>query len=611
MSASGYTCALALGLGLAITGPAAAQTKTTSQAPAARVSRTAARPPLTLTAEESAALQYVDKATKLRFPYRLNLGDPQQYAYVMAMLRLAGDSPQKSPQLYKSLDASRKTAKSGAPELAMGAGVGDGTTLITPINIIQFIYDNGTTASSSMLSSVPGGTDNTTMMINFKLVGQSTPFAASPVYEQSAGGKQFIQDFNAALPSSLKAGDGATSTPVIANSLILASKGNNTIPYTMTLDDATPNATSVCATAPNYGTQQQPPLGCPATGAQCINQGSITTPIKMCYGRTGSDCNYMWGGGGYPPSLLMTVAGSMTFPYPVDPSLQGTYILNLQRLDGGCFIPPNSEPTQITSQFFSIDPNNSSKLNFCFPGSALTNAGCLTTVSSTVLEDFSVYVLVDAPTGNNYGMGKISSNGQINPNQPWFAQVPQITVFQGCFAEGTEIALPDGSTRKVELFKGDGTETVLQDAKGASVKVAGTGDGLEVKPMIRIVDTAGHSLLITETHAVVTGRGPTLAREVRVGDVLYTQKGQTKVKAISREPYTQKVHHLFLGDMAQAAAGHSTMFANGILVGDMWMQTEAFRKAQERGFSRTDVLGRLPKEWQQDYLNSLKHGTNK
>ena len=602
MSASVGSFALALGLALAVPAPTAAQ----------QANRPAA--PLELTAVETAAVQYIDKSIKPRFPYRLNLGDPQQYAYVMAMLRLAGDSPQKSPQLYKNLEVARNTGKSTAPELAMGGSAdnGGGTTLITPINIIQFIYDNGTAASSSLLSSVPGGTDNTTMMINFRLTGQSNPFATSPVYEQSAGGTQFSQNYDAALPANAKAaGGGSNSTPVIASSLILTSKGHTTTAHAMTLDDATPNATAVCATAPNYGSQQQPPLACPPAGATCVNQGSITTPIKMCYGRNAADCNYAWGGQGYPPSMLMTVAGSMTFPYPVDPSLQGTYILNLQNLNGGCFIPPSSEPTTITSQFFSIDRNNSSKLNFCFPGQALQNAGCLTTVAATVLLDFTVYVLVDTASGSNYGMGKISSNGQINPNQPWFAQVPSITVFQGCFAEGTQIALPDGSTRKVELFKGDGSETVLQDAKGATIKVAGTGDGVEEKPMVRIVDAAGHSLLITETHAVMTGRGPTLAREVRVGDTLYTQKGPSKVKAIRREPYTKKVYHLFLGGMAQAAAGQSTMFANGILVGDMWMQQEAFRKAQERGFTRADVLGRLPATWHRDYLNSLTYGTNK
>jgi hypothetical protein len=596
MSSSVYPCALTLALAC-LAAPALASESAPGE----------------LTAAESAAVQYLDKSTKPRFPYRLNLGDPQQYAYVMAMLRLAGDSPQKSPQLYRNLEAARKAAKAGPPELAMGEGAGDGgTTLITPINIIQYVYDNGATASSSMVSSVPGGTDNTTMMINFRLSGQSTPFATSPVYKQSAGGTQFIQNFNASLPASLTAAGGANATPVVASSLILTSKGNSTVPYAMSLDDATPNATAVCATAPNYGTQQAPPLSCPPAGAQCVNSGQISTPIKMCYGRNASDCNYAWGGTGYPPSMLMTVAGSMTFPYPVDPSLQGTYILNLQNLNGGCFIPPSSEPTAVSSQYFSIDANNPNKLNFCFPGQALQNAGCLSTVTATALLDFTVYVLVDSPGGgSNYGMGKISSNGAINPNQPWFAQVPQITVFQGCFAAGTQITLPDGSTRKIEQFKGDGSETVLKSADGTAINVAGTGDGVEEKPMIRIVDNAGHSLLITETHAVVTGRGPTLAREVRVGDTVYTQQGPSKVKSISREVYTQKVHHLFLGDMTQAAAGQSTMFANGILVGDMWMQQEAFRKAQERGFSRQDVLGRLPRAWHGDYLNSLRHGTSK
>lgn len=574
-----------------------------------------ARPsPPALTEVEVDAANYVDQSTRLRFPYRLNLADDRQYAYVMAMLRLAGDSPQQSPQLYKNLADGHANGKPGPPELAMGEGTttveGGLTTTVTPINIIQYIYDNGTTATSSLLSSVQGGTDNTTMMVNYRISGQARPFAFSPLYKQSGGGKQFMQNFSANLPNS-------SNAAVVASSLILTSRGGTTTPYTMTLDDATPNATSVCSTAPNYGVRQSPPINCPAVGANCVNQGSITNPIVSCYGRNtgpGTDCNYIWGGSGYPPSMTLNIAGSMTFPNPVDPSLSGTYLLNLQRSDGGCFLPPGGgEPSALTPANFSISNTNPNVLNFCFSGASFPNSGCLSTVTANVFLSLSVFVTLDVAQGPNIGMGMISSNSAVNPNQPWFAQVPVITVMQGCFAPGTEITLADGTTRKVERFTGDGTESVLLDRDGAKGLIKSTGEGTESKPLLRITDSAGHSLVVTETHAIMTGKGPKMAWQVGVGDTLYTREGTSRVTKIEAVPAVpnQKVHNLFIGDAAQAAAGKTTMFANGILVGDMFMQNEIFKRSQEQGFSRAEVLSRLPDEWQRDYLNSLENGTER
>jgi hypothetical protein len=563
-------------------------------------------PSAQFTAAEIEAVEYVNKATKLRVPHRLNLADDKQYAYVLAMLRLHGDSPQRSPQLYKSLEQGRKTGTPGPPKVAMG----DPTDVvaIVPVNVIQFIWDNDVTASSSLLSSTPGGTTSTTMMINFRLTGQSQPFAISPTFKQANGGKQFMQAYNAPLPAQ------PPDVNVIASSLILTTVNNVTTPYSMALDEGAPNAVSVCSTAPNYTVQQTPPIACPPVGAACVNQGSITTPIKNCYGRTQSDCNYIWGGTGYPPNLNIAIAGSMTFPYPVDPSLTGTYILNLQAMNGGCFVPPNGgDATPLAAPYFQISPTDNKTLNFCF-GGQLANVGCLTQVLSNVYLDLSVYALLDVQGGgSNYGTGMISSNPALNPNQPWFAQVPIISVMQGCFAPGTQITLADGTTRAVEQFTGDGSETVLADGAGRKEKVTGTGGGVEEKPLIRISDAAGHSVLLTETHPVITGRGALFAWRVRVGDTLTTTKGPSRVTKVETVPAVehQKVHNLLVGEHKDAVAGKTTLFANDILVGDMQMQGEVFQQSLTKGQTQAETLSRLPKEWHRDYLNSIKNGTNR
>lgn len=549
------------------------------------------------------AHQHVARNTTPRIPYKLNLGDIRQYAYVLSMLRLAGDSPARSPQLFRTLAAAHKSATAGPPVVAeLFATENVGT--IQPINLIEFFDDDGKNASSSMLSSVPGGTDTTTMAINYRLSTAATPFATSPTFKQMAGGEQFVQGYTVPL-----AGETPANATVIASSLIITTQGANVQAYTMAVDDATPNATAQCSTAPNYGTWQQPPIPCPAPTASCVNQHPISTPIISCYGRTTDNppCNYAWGGSGYPPSLTLAIAGQMTFPYPIDRSLSGQYYLDLQRSDGGCMLTNSSGgQTTLPAAYFSISSTNPNVLNYCFSGAQFPNNGCLTTPSASVFVDFSVYVMLDVTgTGSNWGMGKVSSNGLINPQQPWFAQVPTVNVLQGCLAGGTMVTMGDGSEKAIETIDGDGSESAIVNARGETVAVQGIAQGTERHPMVRITDSRGHTLLLSQTHPVVTSRGMVMALRLRTGDTVQTRQGAATITKIEQVPYGEKVWNLTFGPPEHIGEGKSTFFANGILVGDMEMQQRVFAEARRKGFSRAEVLARLPKQWHRDYLNHI------
>jgi len=562
------------------------------------------------TEAEVSAIQAVQAKMKPATAYVLNLGDSQQYAYVMAMLRASGATAAKSPHFFKLVEAERAKHKDKAapPQLASehyrntarpaAQGASD-VAPITPINTISYMNNNNNLAVKSLLvSSVPGGTQSTLMTMNYRMANQSQPFATSPAYAQYNQGTQFEQAYSATAP---------TQGSVIASALIVTTVNN--VP-TFTTDyeqDSTPNPIDQCVTAPNYGNFQAPPTSCPPVGSACINKGNITTNIVSCYGRNSSNppCNYGWGGAGYPPNLTLAICGSMTFPNPVDPSLNGYYSIYLQRKnDGGCTLPGPSG--SLPAANFSISPTNPNVLNYSFLSAQFPSNSCMQTVWVDMYLTLRVGALIDVPgSGANYGVGTVSSDPTNNPNLPSYALIPTITVLQGCVASGTKITMADGSFKAIETIKGDGSEWLRINPGKDKLAVMGLADGVETKPMVRITDDAGHSVLVTGMHPIVTGRGMIPAKRVKVGDTVTTEKGNAQVRRIERVHFSGKVWNLTYGPPSVIGEGKSTFFANGILIGDLAMQQRMNDEARKTPPTKEEVLSELPKQWRQDYLNWL------
>ncbi|MEO7157980.1 MAG: Hint domain-containing protein, partial [Vicinamibacterales bacterium] len=583
-----------------------------------------AAPPM-LTNAELKARQYVADHTAMRAPYELNLAEDNQYQYVMAMLRLHGETPEKSPELFRELRAAHAKGNPGPPRLATGpakssatpaGGAAAGVTEVAlnpvvPTNMISYLWNDQTNAvvDTALLSSIPGGTDSTTMMVNMTLAGQPQPFGVSPVYQQMAGGENFIEDWEAIVPGGTPA-----NTTMVANSLFIASAAGTPTTFSMTVDGTTP-ASCQCVTAPNYGLNQQFPACNPAVGGNattacststtiCINKGTLT-PVVSCYGRNNSNCNYGWGGTGYPPYITLQVAGSLSFPTAVATSLQGSYLLNLQNAagGGGCYLPSGGgSPAVISSTNFWIDPQNSSQLDYCFPASQFTNNSCLTGATPSAYINLNIWVLL---ANGSYGNATVSSQTDTW-HQPWYAQVPIINIVQGCLAAGTKILMADGTLKNIETFKGDGSESIISSSKGDVMKVVGTTVGVETEPMYRITTSGGQSVMMTAMHTVPTPKGIVLAMRLRAGDKIFTRSGPVKITKIERVKYDGKVWNLNIGEERDAQTGRATMFANDILTGDAMMQQNATTELYRKGRTKEEILARLPQQWHQDYLNHQK-----
>lgn len=552
-------------------------------------------------------------------PYELDVTNDDHHTYVQAMLRAAGLKPETRPQLFAVIAKQRTAGKgpglrpakgweSAAPQTKAATSLASGDVApIVPINVISYMDNsNNQSALASLLSSVPGGTQSTHMMVNYRMANSSQPFASSPAYEQYGSGTQFEQSFTAAMP---QAGS------VIASALFAMTINNVPTMTTTWLADAAPNATDQCVTAPNYNLWQQPSgnpptIPCPAIGSPCVNKGAVTTNILSCYGRNSQNppCNYAWGGSGYPPNLLLSICGSMTWPAPITLPITGSYSLYLQRdNDGGCVLQGPQAIGLLPTANFSVSPTNNAVLQYAFTGAAFPSNQCMQTPTTNMYLNLLVGLQLNiGGTGSNYGTATVSSNNSINPHQPYFALMPIIQILQGCVAEGTKVTMANGKTKPIQTIRGDGSEKVIAHPDGQKIAVQGVADGIESNPMIRITDSAGNSVLVSDTHPIVVRQGELIpAREVAIGDSLVTRKGATKVVKLDRVRYGGKVWNLTYGPVERYGVERSTFFANGILVGNMAAQQLMRAELRRRKTSREHVLAALPREWHQDYLNWL------
>ncbi|HYO65788.1 MAG TPA: Hint domain-containing protein, partial [Archangium sp.] len=192
---------------------------------------------------------------------------------------------------------------------------------------------------------------------------------------------------------------------------------------------------------------------------------------------------------------------------------------------------------------------------------------------------------------------------------PGFACQPKIQLSYSCLAKGTQVRLADGKSAAIETIT-PGSK-VVTDNSGLALGVSDTSVGIERIPMVHLKDDAGHDLLLTVSHPVVTpDRGVVWAEELAVGDKVYTEGGVSSLVKADREMFDGTVHNLKLdtsGLKQSRFARGSTLYANGFMVGDLSMQ-HAY-EFKDSAANTAKLLARLPARWHADYQNSLKQGT--
>ncbi|MCL1124948.1 Hint domain-containing protein [Shewanella surugensis] len=200
--------------------------------------------------------------------------------------------------------------------------------------------------------------------------------------------------------------------------------------------------------------------------------------------------------------------------------------------------------------------------------------------------------------------------GSSDPDTSFFFEQPVMQMVYSCLAKGSMITLASGKPMPIERLNiGD---TVLGASeysphKDMPLVIEDISIGVETIPMVEITTSTGETLLLTESHPVLNvADQPVWANALKVGDRIQTQDNKVMITSIRHVDYDDNVYNLKLarpeGDSHYDQGESFAMYANGLLVGDLSMQSENEFKYQSE--SRDDVLNRLPTSWHTDFLNS-------
>ncbi len=555
-----------------------------------------------LSADELANIRYVRDNVVPHLPHRLNLADDRQYAYVLQSLRRAGRTAERLPHLYRLLAQAHAQGKPGKPVM-VGATTGatlEGINFLTAFGISNGIY-YADALSTYPTSQVPVSTEAMISLVDDTSratlgTGYGHLYAATNLQVSASG-----------APTA--AGDAIEAIALF----IIAPSGGGPLQTFSLFTPAAPTVAPIssCQLSPNYnpdinsGPQQcgtSSATTCASSTAQLCH--GITCPITVCYGnRINNECDYgCTGTSSYPPTFMFPITGSANFGVaPITTStgsvLGSLYITLVSTTGGGCTL-------NATTDLSMINVNSSTNLlSWNLPSTSFPNSGCMP--AALLNFNYSFDLSLESLSGD------LDITFTSDPAQQSLSDtvaVPPLQVAQGCLPAGVKIRMADGSERAIETFQADGGEKVRAQGERGPQAVTGKTFGHEEKPLVRIRDDHGHTLLLTQAHPVITSRGPMIAAELKRGDVVLTESGEAALLAVDRQssPRPVPVHNLRVGSRQQAVGAQSTFYANGILVGDQMMQLHLMEEAAKpRHLSQQEILRRLPSDWRRDFLNSL------
>jgi hypothetical protein len=496
---------------------------------------------------------------------KLDLSDDVQYRFLRARLAASGKTPEHYPQFFAMLENLRSRHQEQKSQVSSLADVAPRDHLIGDFVVLP----GGTTFEATAFATIQGGADYNFVDVvvwNEDLTQQLSDYGWGEVY---GDGRKLKARITGPMPF---VGDDV----FVVESTNIVSRGGVDEVYWMLEPVRTP------------------PGGIVFHPKDTTKDGIVTICLDRDYG----DCDYPMVG---YRQVQIPLKGSITFPFKVLQILNtGQTYVKLVEESGG--------PREMTfgpfSTWLRINPNDPRQVLWDVP----QNKGIFNGILFQRYEDvdffLSVQVMLERPVGPTKVASKISSvRSQTTPGMP---SVPKHQIVYSCLAKGTQILMADGKTVNIEkIAKGS---KVVADGSGVALSVTDVSVGIERIPMVRIRDDAGHELLMTTSHPVLTpDRGVVWAEELTVGSKVLTRSGPRTLVTVKREMYHDQVYNLKLdtSTLAQKTVPEgSSMYANGFLVGDLGLQKAyEFKNSEDR---TADVLRRLPHRWHKDYQSSLK-----
>lgn len=574
--------------------------------------------PVQLSSAAKADLKALDAELKPGIPHRLDLANPLHYRVALEALKRAGKTPERSPQLFKTLAAGHEAGvaalkKSGAQPAKAVAVSDEASTGLESLNFIAtFSQDNAAppapqkTAAltdaqpgyqATGISSVIDGTVSTSIIMELfeAETGQVYATQSSTQYGQGT-------DFRLTVQGQVPSADGSPTTKAQGMFYYYpknAAANDPPLVFIQTYQD-TVNPTAACMNQPNYCVRDNSGNCTGTYQTSCTNTKDNTQQIKLCWARgSQQECDY-WNSTAHPTNFVFPLSGSATFANTAVNPATGVISIYIQNPTGGGCKVYFQQGSVLESQYWTA---NGQTISWNYPASAFPNTGsCINYYDGTAAYLWVTgYVALNGAAGQQPPFGTLNfTSDRSYLGQPGVNIIPPLFIMQGCLAEGTPITLADGTQRAVEAFTGDGKEQV-KSADGKTSQVYATTQGSEVHPMFRIKTNAGHNVLVTRTHPMILANGTQVqARSLLVGDVLLTSEGSAAVTSLTQEAYTGKVHNL----LTQRYPNPGTYYAGGLLTGDANMQ-QSLASVQNRIPQRSpaEIRSSLPKEWLQDFDN--------
>lgn len=163
----------------------------------------------------------------------------------------------------------------------------------------------------------------------------------------------------------------------------------------------------------------------------------------------------------------------------------------------------------------------------------------------------------------------VISSEDLAHNDPSYKKINPIDIYWGCLGKDTQVRMADQSCKTIsEIQVGE----MILDANGKSVQVVDIMTGMEEK-MILVESEDGKSILLTDSHPILTERGMVLAKNLNAADVLIMENGtKSALRFVYTKEYNDQVYSLVLENS-------TNLIGNGFIVGDFETQNKAMSQA--------------------------------
>jgi hypothetical protein len=525
-------------------------------------------------------------------PVEHDLSNPAETAYLEQLAIRGGMTPERYPALFATLRGEGPSSPASFDAAGSATPVQDDTSDFGPGQMVDYV------------SATPSG----------GLAQAAATFTRTKPVSTATVWLQVVNQYNdqtTVLATGQGIGFTEQTIKVVTDdstALQLPSTGTNSavMSWSVQYEDGTSEVSSL-ATRWAFQTDGDPVVLDPAQNPNRTRGDKTAIVVGLARGlnnpANNTDVDYwFWQKQFENTTLLVPMRGSMKFKHEIAPlgANNPSLIFCLARKEGGMSELVANKAQQYAPRF-SIDPKDPTKLNFELLAGPDSAGNAIDFGKSPWVADtrtfFTAMVLVNFKKASiPVGWSSIVSSDKPDTNPAdGVAFIKPIVYVWHCLAAGTQVTLPDGTTRAIESFNAG--DLVLS---GGPRPVMATLAQPHWGTVYVITTASGRSITCSGTHPFYVSDRAVPAASLTVGQALDSQTGPDLITGITQQQHNgQGLYNLWLDP---TAAGPTTFLANGLVVGDHQVQVALLDPQQ----NPDQVRARLPERLRQDFDSHLQ-----